>query len=178
MTEVLVNGSRFALITARGRKWLHVIERTSKKLTVKRRTQQQLDTAGWQLTTEYPTDRVVESFLKHAAGLTETAQKALTAGQEGVDVTAPTQARALARSELTREAEHQLQKLEDTIKELISRCRADGEDDESSEDKDHEIARLGAEVSDREDDLAAAQQEIESLKAELVELKDTVALLS
>lgn len=77
------HNSKTAIVIKQGRKYIHVVPRSSGKLTVKRYTERQYLNNQYQ-TLDVNLLRAIDSFLAHGAGLTDTATNELTQLREAL----------------------------------------------------------------------------------------------
>lgn len=73
---VLKQGSHYAILLTKGKKLYEIVEMESTRLMLRKKTQLQLDNAGYEACT-YNLVTAAEHFLKHQAGLSPNAQSAL-----------------------------------------------------------------------------------------------------
>jgi len=78
------HNSKTAIVIKQGRKYIHVVPRSSGKLTVKRYTERQYINQQYQIL-DVDLLRAVDSFLAHGAGLTDTATNELTLLREAIN---------------------------------------------------------------------------------------------
>lgn len=181
---VLKNGSRFGLCIKQARKYSHVILRGNGKLTVAKKQPSALANTGWTEAPEVDVRAVAASLLNHAAGATDAARAALLpllpeTQPEEPPVSIPTRYRNLTNGELVREAEHLAQEL---VAELIERlCSTEDEKQEVEKDAsvtEEKLTESEARIEALEKENDDLTNHVESLQAEVADLKAQINLLS